>query len=208
MALLIANTTSEMASFTLKVGHISSSFYILLTIAVSWACFKIKNVNSPSNYEWQQPCIYMQWDYETDRQLVFIFSFRNTWASSFIDHIPDHEKRRTNPFSWHYAFAREILKSYNSAYWKLRDIVRNEEKAWPPRGILLFNPSLTPPRSGPRLKYWIKPIFVSCTIFLDISFIGRRQSRLPRTLFKVFLRHKSVGGRKARKKSRGFYPLG
>lgn len=86
-------------------------------------------MNSLDESEWRQPCIYVQWDYQTGRQLVFILSFRNSWASSFVDHIPDHNKRRVNLFAWHQAFAKEILKDYNFAYCKLRDIVRNEEKA-------------------------------------------------------------------------------
>ncbi|OJJ08554.1 hypothetical protein ASPVEDRAFT_144440 [Aspergillus versicolor CBS 583.65] len=122
---------------TLKVGHICSSFYTFLTNAVSWACFKIKTVNSPTKYHWQQPCIYVEWDCKTGRQLVFIFSLRDSWVSSFVDHIPDHEKRTVNPFAWHHAFAKEVLQIYDSAHWKLRDIVRAEEKAWHYHGILL-----------------------------------------------------------------------
>lgn len=208
MVLLIANTTSWTAMFTLKVGHIYSSSYTFLTNAVTWACFKIKTVNSPTDYDWQQPCIYVEWDCKTGRQLVFISSLRNSWVSSFLDNIPDHEKRRVNPFAWHHAFAKEVLQIYDSAYWNLRDIVRAEEKAWHSHGILLFNSLLTPARSETEMNYRTRPMVVSHTTFLDISIITKRRSRLPITRFKLFLQHKSVGGRKVRVKSCMFCPHG
>ncbi|KAL4886118.1 hypothetical protein BJY04DRAFT_213653 [Aspergillus karnatakaensis] len=103
---------------------------------VSWSCFKIKEVRSANDYQWTQPAIYIEWNCETGRQLVFLFSFLRQSSSlqieqaqSFVNSVSDYEDRILNPFVWHRKFADEILARYDTAYWILRDLVRLQEKA-------------------------------------------------------------------------------
>ncbi|RDW72593.1 uncharacterized protein DSM5745_07765 [Aspergillus mulundensis] len=102
---------------------------------VSWACFKIKEVRGASDYVWRQPCIHVEWDCQTGRQLIFVFDiFHPTTpdtAKRFLDRSPDYEERMINPFVWHRIFSHEVLERYDTALWSLRDLVRKQEKAWP-----------------------------------------------------------------------------
>ncbi|KAL4935865.1 hypothetical protein BDV06DRAFT_228425 [Aspergillus oleicola] len=101
-----------------------------VTPKVSWSCFKIKEVRATSNYRWIQPAIYVEWDCETGRQLVFIFDFSQSLndIQRIHDWGLDFQERKTNPFAWHMAFATKILERYDGAYWMLRDLVRVREK--------------------------------------------------------------------------------
>ncbi|KAL4904655.1 hypothetical protein BDW74DRAFT_168262 [Aspergillus multicolor] len=108
---------------------------------VSWTCFKIKEVSSAIVYAWRQPCIYIDWDSETGRQLIYIFDFlsvpvllhsrskEDDPAMSFLTNVKFEERRR-NPFAWHNAFTNKILERYEKAYWSLLDLVRLQEKAY------------------------------------------------------------------------------
>ncbi|KAL2787666.1 hypothetical protein BJX66DRAFT_340978 [Aspergillus keveii] len=122
-------------------SHNSGDFHCEYTVAdtgaitprVSWSCFAIKQVQDIYNYRWEQPCIHVDWDYDSGRQIVFVFDFlhRRTnleLASSFLDRVSDFEARMVNPFVWHRIFARDMYDRYSDAMWRLRHIVREQEK--------------------------------------------------------------------------------
>ncbi|BCS28005.1 uncharacterized protein APUU_61053S [Aspergillus puulaauensis] len=96
---------------------------------VSWSCFKVKEVKTAADYSWKQPTIHVQWNAETGRQIIHIFGFKPDQQDVFMNKLPTAAERRCNPFSLHAAFARIILEQYNDAFWLLRDLVRNHEKA-------------------------------------------------------------------------------
>ncbi|KAL3462737.1 hypothetical protein BJX64DRAFT_287951 [Aspergillus heterothallicus] len=117
-------------------GHFHCEFTVAdtgtITPRVSWSCFKIKRLRSVSDYSWDQPCIHVDWDCKTGRQVVFVFDFlrhkTDLNAQSFLARVCDFEERMLNPFVWHRVFARDIYDRYSHAIWSLRDIVREQEK--------------------------------------------------------------------------------
>ncbi|KAL4758902.1 uncharacterized protein BDW70DRAFT_89015 [Aspergillus foveolatus] len=99
-----------------------------VTPAVTWSCFKVKEVESAGVYEWKQPAIHVDWNADTGRHVVHVFELPLWERDDFLPRIPSARERRCNPFSWHAAFARMILEQYDTAFWLLRDLVRKQEK--------------------------------------------------------------------------------
>ncbi|KAL3432949.1 hypothetical protein BDV09DRAFT_118028 [Aspergillus tetrazonus] len=99
-----------------------------VTPAVTWSCFKIKEVKTAEEYKWKQPAIHVDWNADTGRHVVHVIESPLQKPSRFLPRIPPARERRCNPFSWHAAFARMILEQYNEAFWYLRDLVRKQEK--------------------------------------------------------------------------------
>ncbi|OJI98031.1 hypothetical protein ASPVEDRAFT_24939 [Aspergillus versicolor CBS 583.65] len=103
-----------------------------VTPNVSWSCFKLKRVNSAIKYEWKQPSLHITWDQQTGRQVVYIFDFplsADTKERNFLGELPSPEARKHNPFAWHAAFSRCILKEYEATYWDVRNPIRKHEKS-------------------------------------------------------------------------------
>ncbi|KAL4804736.1 hypothetical protein BDV18DRAFT_142408 [Aspergillus unguis] len=96
--------------------------------AVSWSCFKIKDVSTAKKYSWKQPTIHVKWDQHTGRQLIHVIESPLA-PGEFRLQVPLAQERRCNPFAWHAAFAHMVLKQYDGAFWLLRDLVRAQEKA-------------------------------------------------------------------------------
>ncbi|KAL4885815.1 hypothetical protein BJY04DRAFT_117977 [Aspergillus karnatakaensis] len=96
--------------------------------AVSWSCFKIKEVKAANDYTWKQPVVHVNWDPRTGRQLVHIFELSLSQRKNLIDKLATHAERKVNPFNWHASFAHIILEQYDHAFWMLRNLVRNQEK--------------------------------------------------------------------------------
>ncbi|KAL4912907.1 hypothetical protein BDW62DRAFT_9601 [Aspergillus aurantiobrunneus] len=97
--------------------------------AVSWSCFKVKEVKSAADYNWKQPTIHVQWNALSGRHLVHVFELSASQQYNFLHKLPTVAERESNPFSLHAAFARIILEQYDGAFWMLRDLVRHQEKA-------------------------------------------------------------------------------
>ncbi|KAL3478134.1 hypothetical protein BJX99DRAFT_224681 [Aspergillus californicus] len=97
--------------------------------AVSWTCFKIKEVHTATRYSWKQPTIHVKWDPESGRQAIHVFGLSDKQQKLFKERAPTYEERRCNPFTWHATFAHIILEQYDAAFWMLRDLVRDQEKA-------------------------------------------------------------------------------
>ncbi|KAL2836918.1 hypothetical protein BJY01DRAFT_251712 [Aspergillus pseudoustus] len=104
-----------------------------VTPKVSWACFRIQNPFSMQGYGWRQACIHVEWDLETQRQLIFIFyispmmpitAFQS--AQAFLDRTSDFEERQWNPFAWHERFVSEVLEQYESSSMRLKDYVEGK----------------------------------------------------------------------------------
>ncbi|KAL4795468.1 hypothetical protein BDV19DRAFT_398677 [Aspergillus venezuelensis] len=101
-----------------------------VTPRVSWSCYKLKRVHSAKDYEWKQPSLHITWAEQPGRHVVYIFDFLpSTKQMGFLQSLPSSEARRHNPFFWHAAFARVVLKQYDAALWKIRDLVRTHEKS-------------------------------------------------------------------------------
>ncbi|KAL4958696.1 uncharacterized protein BDV14DRAFT_207545 [Aspergillus stella-maris] len=101
-----------------------------VTPRVSWSCYKLKRVRSAKDYEWRQPSLHITWPEQPGRDVVYIFDFLpSTEQMGFLRSLPSPKARRHNPFSWHAAFARVVLKQYEEALWEIRDLVRNHEKS-------------------------------------------------------------------------------
>ncbi|KAL4998899.1 hypothetical protein BDV10DRAFT_165999 [Aspergillus recurvatus] len=96
--------------------------------AVTWSCFKVKEVKRADDYKWKQPAIHVDWNADTGRHVVHIFESPLWKRGEICSKIPSATERRCNPFSWHAAFARVILEQYDTAFWLLRDLVRKQEK--------------------------------------------------------------------------------
>ncbi|KAL4751026.1 hypothetical protein BDW72DRAFT_174556 [Aspergillus terricola var. indicus] len=99
-----------------------------VTPAVTWSCFKIKEVEQANDYTWKQPAIHVDWNADTGRQVVHVFESPLSECDKFLSKIPPATERRCNPFSWHAAFARMVLEQYDTAFWLLRNLVRKQEK--------------------------------------------------------------------------------
>ncbi|KAL4990782.1 hypothetical protein BDW68DRAFT_185504 [Aspergillus falconensis] len=99
-----------------------------VTPAVTWSCFKVKEVKRADDYEWKQPAIHVNWNADTGRHVVHIFESPLWKREEIRSKIPPGTERRCNPFSWHAALARMILKEYDEAFWLLRNLVRKQEK--------------------------------------------------------------------------------
>ncbi|KAL4871455.1 hypothetical protein BDV12DRAFT_28771 [Aspergillus spectabilis] len=112
-------------SFHCEYGFVDS----IAKPAVSWSCFKIKEVKKADDYTWKQPTVHVDWNPETGRQLVHIFELAHSQQVAFIEKLPALDERKCNPFNWHASFARIILEQYDAAFWMLRDLVRTQEKA-------------------------------------------------------------------------------
>ncbi|KAL2862408.1 uncharacterized protein BJX67DRAFT_297240 [Aspergillus lucknowensis] len=117
-------------------ADINGSFHCEYAVAsprvsptVSWACFKIKEVETASKYDWMQPAMHVDWDPETGRQVVFVFGIPREEQRVLLERIPARDVRRRNPFCWHSAFVRIVLGLYDTAFWLLRNLVRDLEKA-------------------------------------------------------------------------------
>ncbi|KAL2857328.1 hypothetical protein BJY01DRAFT_137785 [Aspergillus pseudoustus] len=118
-------------------GDINGSFHCDYAITddhrvspkVSWSCFKIKEVQTATKYDWIQPTVHVDWDPVTGRQVVYVFGLPPKVHRILLKRIPGPEERRRNPFCWHAAFSRIILELYDTAFWMLRNLVREHEKA-------------------------------------------------------------------------------
>ncbi|KAL2823791.1 hypothetical protein BDW59DRAFT_173257 [Aspergillus cavernicola] len=97
--------------------------------AVSWSCFKVKEVKTATVYHWKQPTIHVDWDPETGRQVIHVFELSALQQNEFLKSHPSQAEQRCNPFTWHATFAHIILEQYDMAFWLLRNLVREQEKA-------------------------------------------------------------------------------
>ncbi|KAL4905473.1 hypothetical protein BDW74DRAFT_177842 [Aspergillus multicolor] len=113
-------------SFHCEYGYSNSNSRVFP--AVSWSCFKVKEVKSAEDYHWKQPAIHVNWNADTGRHIVHVLE-SPLKPDLFRHKIPPALERATNPFSWHATFARMILEQYDGAFWLLRDLVREQEKA-------------------------------------------------------------------------------
>ncbi|KAL5342463.1 hypothetical protein BJX70DRAFT_355884 [Aspergillus crustosus] len=107
-----------------------------VTPIVSWASYMIPTRDAHNNYAWSQPSIHIEWDHKTGRQLVFLVDLCQASPgkpcidlASFFRLLSASLGRGSNPFTWHAAFAREIMPRYSSALWVFKNQIPAQDEA-------------------------------------------------------------------------------
>ncbi|PGH18295.1 hypothetical protein AJ79_00634 [Helicocarpus griseus UAMH5409] len=102
----------------------------IATLVDTWSCFKIKEAKKTDGkikYHWYQMVMFIRWNPTERSKFVFCMDFDEDIKNALGRRMSSIDL--DNPYAWHATFIEELLSIYDDSVWKLRDLVREAEKA-------------------------------------------------------------------------------